>query len=212
MDLTTACDNECPVFVRPYPVMYAQGILRYVWTYISLYDSILHEMYVHIALWDDIPNNGCYIPMYFREYFPGSTSADNSVSKGKRVSKVYKRNRSLPACMEKKKFYGYENGAEAYGMTVHRFRDLASEADAVYKMGKTILVNAEIIDEYLYEKELTSKEYEAMNPIEIHKIVNAADPEERLKELEALKEEITNLIEEERRLLCNQETEVMQKI
>ena len=107
----------------------------------------------------------------------------------------------------KKKFYRYTNGAEAYGMTVHRFQKLAIEAKAVYKVDKTILVNTEIIDDYLQIKGLTPEELNDTIPAPGHRTLNATDPIARLEELEALKEELTNLIKEERRLLCKQGTE-----
>ena len=122
------------------------------------------------------------------------------------VSILQKRDRSLPACM-KKKFYRYSSGAEAYGMSVHRFQKLAIEAKAIYKVDKTILINSEIIDEYLQIKGLTPEELNDTIPASGRRTLNATDPAARLEELEALKEELTEIIKEERRLLCKQGTE-----
>ncbi len=49
----------------------------------------------------------------------------------------------------KAKFIRYNEGAEIYGMSLRRFQDLAKEAEAVYKVGKMVLVNCEAIDQYL---------------------------------------------------------------
>jgi hypothetical protein len=48
-----------------------------------------------------------------------------------------------------KKFVRYKDGAELYSMSLRQFRELAEEAEAVYKKGKMVLVNTQIIDEYL---------------------------------------------------------------
>lgn len=49
----------------------------------------------------------------------------------------------------KKKFVRYEEGAMLYSMGIHSFEDLAKDAGAVYHVKRTVLVNTEIIDEYL---------------------------------------------------------------
>lgn len=49
----------------------------------------------------------------------------------------------------KKKFVRYEEGAKMYSMGLHTFQDLAKDADAVYHVKRIVLVNTEIIDEYL---------------------------------------------------------------
>lgn len=49
----------------------------------------------------------------------------------------------------RKKFVRVDEGAALYSMGVHAFRDLADEAKAVYHLKKTVLVNTDIIDEYL---------------------------------------------------------------
>ena len=48
-----------------------------------------------------------------------------------------------------KKFVRYEEGAKLYSMGLHTFQDLTKEAGAVYHVKRIVLVNTEIIDEYL---------------------------------------------------------------
>lgn len=49
----------------------------------------------------------------------------------------------------KKKFVRYDEGAKLYSMGLHSFQDLAREAGAVYHVKRVVLVNTQIIDEYL---------------------------------------------------------------
>lgn len=49
----------------------------------------------------------------------------------------------------KKKFVRYQEGAELYSMSLRRFQDLAKDAGAIYKVGKMVLVNCEIFDQYM---------------------------------------------------------------
>ena len=49
----------------------------------------------------------------------------------------------------RKKFLRVDEGAFLYSMGVHSFRKLAAEANAVYHIKKTVLVNTKIVDEYL---------------------------------------------------------------
>lgn len=49
----------------------------------------------------------------------------------------------------KKKYVRYQEGAELYSMGVHSFRDIAKEAKATVKIKGIVLVNIEILDEYL---------------------------------------------------------------
>ncbi len=49
----------------------------------------------------------------------------------------------------KKKFVRYDEGAKMYSMGLHTFQELANEADAVYHIKRIVLVNTELIDEYL---------------------------------------------------------------
>jgi hypothetical protein len=47
------------------------------------------------------------------------------------------------------KFVRYAEGAKIYGMGLSKFQQLAKDAKACYKVGQLVLVNTEIIDEYL---------------------------------------------------------------
>ena len=48
-----------------------------------------------------------------------------------------------------KKWVRYKEGAVLYSMGIHSFMDLAKEAKAVYRIRRIVLVNTEIIEEYL---------------------------------------------------------------
>ncbi len=48
-----------------------------------------------------------------------------------------------------KKFVRYKDGAELYSMSIRQFQQLAKEAKAIYKKNKMVLVNVQILDEYL---------------------------------------------------------------
>ena len=49
----------------------------------------------------------------------------------------------------RKKFVRYAEWAELYSMSQKRFEKLAKEANAIYKLNRMVLVNMDIIDEYL---------------------------------------------------------------
>lgn len=49
----------------------------------------------------------------------------------------------------RKKFVTVEEGAQLFSIGIHRFRDIAEEAKAVYHVGKTVLINVEIVDEFM---------------------------------------------------------------
>ena len=49
----------------------------------------------------------------------------------------------------RKKFVKYDEGAAMFSMGSHSFMDLAKEAKAVYRIRRIVLVNTEIIEEYL---------------------------------------------------------------
>ena len=49
----------------------------------------------------------------------------------------------------KKKFVKYEEGAAMYSMGIHAFTELAHEEKAIYRIRMIVLVNTEIIDEYI---------------------------------------------------------------
>ena len=50
---------------------------------------------------------------------------------------------------ERKKFVRYAEGAKLYGMGISKFQQLAKNAKACYKVNQMVLVNVEILDEYL---------------------------------------------------------------
>ena len=43
----------------------------------------------------------------------------------------------------------FEEGAQLYSMGLHTFQELAKDAKAVYHVKRVVLVNTEIVDEYL---------------------------------------------------------------
>ena len=49
----------------------------------------------------------------------------------------------------KKKFVKYEEGAAMFSMGIHSFMEHAREAKAIYRIRRIVLVNTEIIEEYL---------------------------------------------------------------
>ena len=49
----------------------------------------------------------------------------------------------------KKKFVRYKEGAELYSISQKKFEQLAKDAGATYKVGKAVLVNFHILDDYL---------------------------------------------------------------
>ena len=48
-----------------------------------------------------------------------------------------------------KKFVRYEEGSKLYSMGLHTFQDLAKEAGAIYHVKRIVLVNTELIDQFL---------------------------------------------------------------
>lgn len=49
----------------------------------------------------------------------------------------------------KKKFVRYKEGAELYSVGLHTIEQLAKDAKAVYHVKGIVLINMELIDEYL---------------------------------------------------------------
>ena len=49
----------------------------------------------------------------------------------------------------RKEFVRYDEGAKIYSMGLHTFQDLAKEAGTIYRIKRVVLVNTDIIDEYL---------------------------------------------------------------
>lgn len=50
---------------------------------------------------------------------------------------------------EWKKFRRYNDGADYYGMSKNSFMKIAKDAKAIHKVGKTVLINCEILEQYL---------------------------------------------------------------
>lgn len=50
---------------------------------------------------------------------------------------------------KQKKFVRYKEGAVMYSMSVRKFQDMAKDAEAIYKVGKMVLVNCQLFEEYL---------------------------------------------------------------
>lgn len=48
-----------------------------------------------------------------------------------------------------KRFVRYTEGAEIYSMSLSKFQQLAKDAKACYKVNQLVLVNLNILDEYL---------------------------------------------------------------
>ena len=48
-----------------------------------------------------------------------------------------------------KRFVRYPEGAEMYSMSLSKFQQLAKDAKACYKMNRLVLVNLDILNEYL---------------------------------------------------------------
>ena len=48
-----------------------------------------------------------------------------------------------------KRFVRYAEGAALYSLGLHTFREIAKEANAVYKVKRCVLVNLDMVNEYL---------------------------------------------------------------
>ena len=58
-----------------------------------------------------------------------------------------------------KRFVRYADGAEMYSMSVSKFMQLAKDAKACYKVNQLVLVNLDIIDEYLETFHIVDDEF-----------------------------------------------------
>ena len=58
-----------------------------------------------------------------------------------------------------KKFVRYSDGAKMYSMGLTKFQGLAKKAKACYKIGQLVLVNTEILDEYLERFRITNEDF-----------------------------------------------------
>lgn len=57
--------------------------------------------------------------------------------------------------IDKKRFVRYSEGAEMYSMGLTKFQELAKDAKACYKVNQLVLVNLDILDEYLESFRIT---------------------------------------------------------
>lgn len=79
---------------------------------------------------------------------------DELQREGKEIM-AYKRKRmteeqySRMHASKRKKFVRYDEGAMLYSLGTNTFKNIAREAGAIYRVGKIVLVNTEIVDEYL---------------------------------------------------------------
>ena len=48
-----------------------------------------------------------------------------------------------------KRFVRYKEGAELYSMSQSKFERIAKDAEATYKLDKVVLVNCDVLEEYL---------------------------------------------------------------
>ncbi len=58
-----------------------------------------------------------------------------------------------------KRFVRYAEGAEMYSMGITKFQELAKEAHACYKVNQLVLVNLDILDEYLETFRITDDRF-----------------------------------------------------
>lgn len=58
-----------------------------------------------------------------------------------------------------KRFVRYKDGAEMYSMSLSKFQQLAKDANACYKVNQLVLVNLDILDEYLETYRIMDSNY-----------------------------------------------------
>ena len=58
-----------------------------------------------------------------------------------------------------KRIVRYPEGAETYSMSLSKFQQLAKDAKACYKMNRLVLVNLDILDEYLETFHIEDEEF-----------------------------------------------------
>ena len=58
-----------------------------------------------------------------------------------------------------KRFVRYPEGAEMYSRSLSKFQQLAKDAKACYKMNRLVLVNLDILDEYLETFHIEDEEF-----------------------------------------------------
>ena len=62
---------------------------------------------------------------------------------------------------DKKRFVRYKEGAKLYGLCQSTFEKRAKEAGATYKIGKTVIVDCEIFEEYLQSFHVSAEQKDA---------------------------------------------------
>lgn len=58
-----------------------------------------------------------------------------------------------------KRFVRYSEGAEMYSMGKTKFKELAKDAKACYKVNQLVLVNLDILDAYLETFRITDEDF-----------------------------------------------------
>ena len=58
-----------------------------------------------------------------------------------------------------KRFVRYPEGAGMYSMSLSKFQQLANDAKACYKMNRLVLVNLDILEEYLETFHIEDEEF-----------------------------------------------------
>ena len=61
--------------------------------------------------------------------------------------------------MNAKKFVRYQEGAEKYSLGLTKFQELAKDAKACYKINQLVLVNLDVLDEYLETFRITEDSF-----------------------------------------------------
>ena len=60
-----------------------------------------------------------------------------------------------------KRFVRYAEGAALYSLGLHTFQEIAKEANAVYKVKRCVIVNLDIVNEYLEKHRVKKGEFGA---------------------------------------------------
>ncbi|MDD3747649.1 MAG: DUF6462 family protein [Anaerostipes sp.] len=58
-----------------------------------------------------------------------------------------------------RRFVRYKEGAEMYSMGLTKFQELAQNAKACYKINQLVLVNLDVLDEYLETFRITENSF-----------------------------------------------------
>lgn len=61
--------------------------------------------------------------------------------------------------VKEKRFVRYKEGAEMYSMGLTKFQELAKDAKACYKINQLVLVNLDVLDEYLESFRITEEDF-----------------------------------------------------